>query len=217
MSEVRQIWIPGPAGHLEAMLRVANCPEAGAVVAHPHPLHGGTMHNPVVFHVERALHRLGWTTLRFNFRGTGDSVGIHDQGRGEIEDVGAAAAWLRGLLSGKPLYLIGYSFGSLCSLRFLQEHPHHGVAGMVAIGLPVREYDLGAPESVSVPIGVIQGSEDEFGSPEEVRLALRNTREQAVVQAVPGASHLFPGRPGDAAAAAVHVIGQIGAPISAAT
>jgi alpha/beta superfamily hydrolase len=171
------------------------------------------MDNPVVFHVERELHRLGWTTLRFNFRGVGSSDGVHDQGRGEMEDVGAAVAWLRGLLSGKPLYLVGYSFGSLCSLKFLQAHPHHGVSGMVAIGLPVREYDLGAPESVSVPIGVVQGSEDEFGSPEEVRHALRNTREKAVVQAVPGTPHLFPRRAGDAGAAVVQVIGQIGAPV----
>jgi alpha/beta superfamily hydrolase len=213
MSEVRQLWIPGPAGRLQALLRVANCPEAGAVVAHPHPLHGGTMRNPVVFHVERALHRLGWTTLRFNFRGVEESDGAYDQGLGEVDDVAASTAWLRGLLSGKPLYLVGYSFGSLCSLKFLQEHPHHGIAGMVAIGLPVREYDLGAPQTISAPIGVVQGSEDEFGSPEEVRHALGNTREKAVVQAVPGASHLFPGRAGEAATAVVHVIGQIGAPI----
>jgi len=205
MSEVRQIWIPGPAGRLEAMLRVANCPEAGAVVAHPHPLHGGTMHNPVVFHVERALHRLGWTTLRFNFRGADESEGV--------DDVGAAAAWLRGLLSGKPLYLVGYSFGSLCSLKFLQLHPHHGISGMVAVGLPVREYDLGEPETVPVPIGVVQGTEDEFGSPDEVRHGLRSTREPAVVQAVPGATHLFPRQAGEAAEAVVQVIGRIGGPI----
>mgnify|MGYP001824418419 CR=1 FL=1 len=213
MSEVRQIWIPGPAGRLQALLRVANCPEAGAVVAHPHPLHGGTMRNPVVFHVERELHRLGWTTLRFNFRGVGTSDGTHDQGRGEVEDLGAAAAWLRGLLSGKPLFLVGYSFGSLCALKYLQQHAHHGIAGVTAIGLPVREYDLGALESISVPIGVVQGGEDEFGSPAEVRRALASTREPAVVQELPGATHLFPRRAGEAAQAVVQVMGRIGGPL----
>jgi alpha/beta superfamily hydrolase len=205
MSEVRQIWIPGPAGRLEAMLRVANCPEAGAVVAHPHPLHGGTMHNPVVFHVERELHRLGWTTLRFNFRGT-----IPEDG---ADDIGAAAAWLRGLLSGKPLYLVGYSFGSLCSLRFMQGHLHHCVAGFVAIGLPVREYDLGNLTTIDLPLGVVQGTEDEFGSPEEVRSVLQGVPGTSVVHEVGGASHLFPRQAGDAAAGVVRIMKQIGAPV----
>ena len=209
MSEVRQIWIPGPEDRLEAMLRVANCPEAGAVVAHPHPLHGGTMHNPVVFHVERELHRLGWTTLRFNFRGAVPRDGA--------DDMGAAAAWLRGLLSGKPLYLVGYSFGSLCSLRFLQDHLHHCVAGFVAIGLPVREYDLGDLSLVNIPMAVVQGSEDEFGSPEEVRNALQSTRKPAAIEEVAGAGHLFPRRAGDAAAAVVRMMARIGAPLAGPT
>lgn len=213
MSEVRQIWIPGPAGRLQALLRVANCPEAGAVVAHPHPLHGGTMRNPVVFHVERELHRLGWTTLRFNFRGVGSSDGSHDQGRGEVDDVGAAAAWLRGLLSGKPLYLVGYSFGSLCSLKYLQQHPHHGVSGMVAIGLPVREYDIGDLSQVHVPLAIVQGTRDEFGSPTEVRRSLEPLPSPAVIEEVQGAPHLFPRRAGEAAAAVVRAVEAIGGPL----
>ncbi len=205
MSEVRQLSIPGPAGRLDAMLRVANCPEAGAVVAHPHPLHGGTMRNPVVFHVERELHRLGWTTLRFNFRGADESEGA--------DDVGAAAAWLRGLLSGKPLYLVGYSFGSLCSNRFLQDHPHHGVAGFVAIGLPVRDYHLGDLSLVRIPMAVVQGTDDQFGSPKEVRHALSGTPAPAVIEEVEGADHLFPRRAGEAAEAVLRAIGAIGAPV----
>ena len=206
MSEVRQIWIPGPAGRLESMLRVANCPEAGAVVAHPHPLHGGTMHNPVVFHVERELHRSGWTTLRFNFRGVDENDGV--------DDVGAATAWLRGLLSGKPLYLVGYSFGSLCGIRFLQDHADHGVAGFVAIGLPVREYDLGDRSRINIPMAVVQGTEDEFGSPGEVRSALQGTKAPVHVEEVPEATHLFPRRAGDAAAAVIIAMTRIGAPVT---
>ena len=217
MSEVRQLSIPGPAGRLEAMLRVANCPEAGAVVAHPHPLHGGTMDNPVVFHVERALHRLGWTTLRFNFRGVGTSAGEYDQGCGEVDDVGSAVAWLRGLLSGKPLYLVGYSFGSLCALRFLQDHPHHGVSGLVAVGLPVREYDLGDLSLMRIPLAVVQGTRDEFGSPGEVRRRLAGLQLPATIEEVQGAPHLFPRRAGEAAEAVVRAIEAIGAPVSGVT
>jgi hypothetical protein len=171
------------------------------------------MRNPVVFHVERELHRLGWTTLRFNFRGVGGSDGSHDHGRGEVDDVGAAAAWLRGLLSGKPLYLVGYSFGSLCSLKFLQQHPHHGIAGMVAIGLPVREYDLGDLSQVHVPLAVVQGTRDEFGSPAEVRQRLDGLRPPATIEEVQGAPHLFPRRAGEAAAAVVRAAEAIGGPV----
>jgi alpha/beta superfamily hydrolase len=174
------------------------------------------MHNPVVFHVERELHRLGWTTLRFNFRGVGASDGTHDEGQGEIDDIGSAVAWTRGLTLGRPLYLIGYSFGSLCGLRYLEDH-HHGVDGFTAIGLPVREYELGDVSAVNVPIRVVQGSQDEFGEPDEVARALESTQEPARVFTVKNASHLFPGQTHDAATAVVEAILSMGAPTGAAT
>ena len=140
MSEVRKLWIPGPEGRLEASLRVACPARAAAVVAHPHPLHGGTLHNPVVFHTERELHRAGLTTLRFNFRGVGSSEGTFDEGRGETQDVGAAASWLRGVALGTPLLLVGYSFGSVCSIAHAARD--RNVRGIVAIGMPVRLYEF---------------------------------------------------------------------------
>ena len=93
MGDVRRLWIEGPTGKLEAALRPTGTPRAAAVIAHPHPLYGGTLHNPVVFHADRELNRMGLWTLRFNFRGVGESDGFHDEGRGEIADVGACAAW----------------------------------------------------------------------------------------------------------------------------
>ena len=103
MGEIRKLWIPGPAGRLEAALRAA-CPSHGAaVLAHPHPLYGGTLHNPVIFHADRELNRAGLTTLRFNFRGVGESEGVHDEGRGELGDWAAATAWLRGMALEGPL------------------------------------------------------------------------------------------------------------------
>ncbi len=209
MGEVRRFWFEGPAGRLEGMLRAAADPSAAAVVAHPHPLHGGTLHNPVVFHAERELHRLGWTTLRFNFRGVGASDGVHDQGLGEVEDLAAAVAWIRGLAPGKPLCLVGYSFGSLCGLRYL-ERRRHGVDRFTAIGLPVREYDLGDVAALDLPIGVVQGTMDEFGSPGEVREALKAARHPVKLLTVADATHLFPGKVQEAASAVVETCRTLG-------
>ena len=191
-GEVRQLWIPGPVGRLEATLRVATPAHALAVIAHPHPQHGGTLHNPVVFHTARELNRIGLTTLRFNFRGVGSSEGTHDDGEGETADVGAAVAWLRGLARDLPLLAIGYSFGSWCALRHAASDP--AVAGLVAIGLPSRRYDLVETiQRFGRPLAAVQGELDEFGSPDEVRSLLSIGRPAGLVHAIPGAEHLFPG------------------------
>jgi len=201
MSDVRRLWIPGPVGRLEAALRVAHAPTALAIVAHPHPQHGGTLDNAVVFHAERELHRLGLTTLRFNFRGAGASDGVHDEGRGEVEDVAAAAAWLRGLADDLPLLLVGYSFGSWCALRHAARDS--SVRGLIAIGLPVGIYDVAASVAVlGRPFAVVQAEADEFGDPDAVRAALRNARPVADLRIVGGTTHLFAGKAREAAAEA---------------
>jgi alpha/beta superfamily hydrolase len=199
VSRVRRLWFEGPAGRLEALLRVACPARAAAVVAHPHPQYGGTMQNPVVFHVDRELHRAGLTTLRFNFRGVGASDGEHDNGVGEVEDVGAAVTWLRGVAVGLPLLLVGYSFGSRCALQWGREDPE--VSALVAIGMPVRLYDFGDLERLTKPLAVVQGANDEFGPPEEVRPLVE--RAGGSLHVVEGASHLFPNQARDAAAAVV--------------
>ncbi|HEX6849834.1 MAG TPA: alpha/beta fold hydrolase [Candidatus Polarisedimenticolaceae bacterium] len=199
MGDVRRLWIEGPTGRLEAALRSAAAPCATAVIAHPHPLYGGTLHNPVVFHADRELNRAGLITLRFNFRGVGESDGFHDEGRGEIADVAACAAWIRGLTPELPLVLVGYSFGSRCSILHALEDRR--VAAVVAVGLPLRVLDLSAVAALDRPLGVVQGSRDAFGSPDEVRaLAPR-----ADVRVLDGAEHLFPGRAPDAGRAVAEV------------
>src|SRR3954463_12718695 len=97
---IKSFFLDGPAGRLEALLNEGR-PDAthAALVCHPHPLFGGTMHNKVVFHATKALHGFGFPTLRFNFRGAGLSEGTHDEGRGEVEDVRAALEWLEHELS----------------------------------------------------------------------------------------------------------------------
>jgi len=209
MSEVRRLWIPGPAGRLEAALRIAERPLATAVVAHPHPLHGGTLDNAVVFHAERELHRAGLTTLRFNFRGVGGSEGQHDDGHGEVEDVAAAVAWLRGLGDSVPALLVGYSFGSWCAIRCALGDP--SIRGVVAIGLPVSIYDLAPPvASLGRPLAVIQADADEFGSLDAVREVLAHARPPALLRVVPGTTHLFPGKARQAAAEVVAAVQQLG-------
>ena len=194
---------------LEAALRAAESPRALAVIAHPHPLYGGTMHNPVVFHVDRELHRAGVTTLRFNFRGVGASEGAHDEGRGEVDDVAAAAAWLRGNSPPAPLILAGYSFGSRAGLQQALRDP--AVAGVLAIGLPVRLWDFRELRSLRRPFGVVQGSLDPFGSPEAVVTAVAGMDPPAVVRILEGADHFFPRQAQQVAAAAVAIVeGQLG-------
>src|ERR1700748_49954 len=107
----------GPAGRLEAVLSTG-VEDAlyAAVVAHPHPLGGGTMHNKVVYHAAKAFSAFGLPVLRFNFRGTGLSEGAHDEGRGEVDDVRAALDWLHARF-GLPILFAGFSFGSNVGLR----------------------------------------------------------------------------------------------------
>ena len=204
MGVAKTLVVPGPAGKLEAALRTAESPRSAVVLAHPHPLFGGTLHNPVVFHADRELNRAGFTTLRFNFRGVEGSDGFHDDGRGEIGDVAAAAVWLRERVPGVPLILVGYSFGSHCSIAYAAQDRF--VAGVVAIGLPVRIWAFEDLPSLTCPLAVVQGTCDEFGSIEEVRAAMSRMAAPVRLFEVAGASHLFPGRAKEAAMRIVEAV-----------
>ncbi len=197
VAYVRKLWIEGPAGRLEGALRVACPARAAAVLSHPHPLHGGTLHNPVIFHADRALWNAGFITLRFNFRGVGTSEGQHDDGRGEVDDVGHVVRWLRGVAPGLPLVLVGYSFGVRCSLLHMLRDPD--VAALGAIGLPLRLYPFTELAELGRPYAVVQGSADELGPLEDVRTILDGADPAARLHVVDGASHLFPGNAPQAA------------------
>lgn len=197
MADARTVFLDGPAGRIEAALRSATRPRGAAVLAHPHPLYGGTLHNPVIFHADRALHGAGWTTLRFNFRGVGRSEGFHDDGRGEASDVGAAIDRLRGEVRDVPLLVVGYSFGARAGLMWALGDPR--VEGMIAIGLPTRIWRFDEIPSFGRPIAVVQGSKDEFGPLDEVRRVLAPAVPSARLWVIDGAPHLFPGRAQEAA------------------
>jgi alpha/beta superfamily hydrolase len=199
VGRVRKLWIEGPQGRLEAALRTAERPRAAAVLAHPHPLYGGTLGNPVVFHADRELNRAGFATLRFNFRGVGSSDGSHDEGRGEVEDLDHAAIWLRGVAPGVPFLVVGYSFGALCAVRHAVRDER--TDGVIAIGLPVRLYPVDEVRALAQPFAVIQGGADEFGSPDEVRSRVADARHPVDLRVVDGATHYFPARAPEAATA----------------
>src|SRR5947207_9442315 len=116
-SSIRALFLSGPTGRLEALLNAGseNATHA-ALVCHPHPLYGGTLHNKVVFHAMKALNSFGFPVLRFNFRGAGLSQGEHDHGLGEVDDVRAALDWLDGEFH-LPIIFAGFSFGAAVGLR----------------------------------------------------------------------------------------------------
>ena len=155
----------GPDGRLEALLNMGR-PDApyAAMVCHPHPLFGGTMHNKVVYHAMKAFQAYGLPVLRFNFRGAGLSEGTHDNGRGEVGDVRAALDWLEQEYH-LPLLFAGFSFGSSVGMRACCGDER--VKGMVALGLPVqaggREYHYSFLSACAEPKLFISGDADEFG------------------------------------------------------
>ena len=131
---IRSLFLAGPAGRLEALLN-AGSPNAthAAIVCHPHPLFGGTLHNKVVFHAMKALNSFGFPVLRFNFRGTGLSEGEHASGVGEVEDVRKALDWLETEFN-LPIIFAGFSFGAAVGLRAAYDDPR--VPALIALGLP---------------------------------------------------------------------------------
>jgi uncharacterized protein len=190
----RKFFLAGPAGRLEATLwtTAKTAPGLSAVVCHPHPLFGGTMHNKVVFRVARTLHALGLPVLRFNFRGAGLSAGRHDQGRGEADDVRAAIAWLAGEFPGRALLLAGFSFGAWVGLRVGCEDER--IAELIGLGLPVNDSDLSYLRGCAKPKLLLQGERDQYGAHDRLEALFAALPEPKRLEFVPGADHFFTGQ-----------------------
>lgn len=194
-TNIRSLFLDGPAGRLEALLN-AGAAEAthAAVVCHPHPLFGGTLHNKVVFRAMKALNGFGFPVLRFNFRGAGLSAGEHDQGRGEVEDVRTALDWLdRGFRL--PLIFAGFSFGAWVGLR--AACPDARVAALIALGTPAnvegQAYAYDFLPGCAKPKLFVSGARDQFGPPGEVERIVAAAAEPKWLVRVPGADHFFQG------------------------
>ena len=197
MAEVfhRRFFLQGPAGRLEATLwtQPENEPaRLSAVVCHPHPLFGGTLHNKVVYQVAKTLHRLGVPVLRFNFRGAGTSEGKHDNGRGERDDVRAAVDFLAENFSAAQILLAGFSFGAAVGLRAGCSDAR--VAELVGLGLPADKSDLTFLASCRKPKLFVQGARDQYGSEENVRKLVAASPEPKQLVFVDGADHFFAGK-----------------------
>lgn len=185
---LRHVSVYGDAGRLEALYR--DIPEARgvAVVCHPDPVHGGTLHNKVVFRAARGLEGADVATLRFNFRGAGASQGRHDEGEGEQRDVEAALEWARKRHPGVPMFAGGFSFGSWVSSRVACEAPE--VDAVFLIGAPINKYDLGYLARCRKPKLLIHGERDEFGDADTLASWVASWPMSEMVL-VDGADHFF--------------------------
>lgn len=201
-STIRSLFLNGPAGRLEALLN-AGSPHAthAAVVCHPHPLFGGTLHNKVVFHTMKALNNFGFPVLRFNFRGTGLSEGEHDQGRGEVDDVRAALDWLDSEFH-LPLIFAGFSFGAAVGLR--AACPDERVKAAISLGTPVaptssknqlpRTYSFDFLRTCAKPKLFVSGSRDQFGPRKRLEDLVASASDPKRLVLIEDADHFFAGR-----------------------
>jgi alpha/beta superfamily hydrolase len=196
-SSIRSLFLNGPAGRLEALLNAgAENTTHAALVCHPHPLFGGTLHNKVVFHAMKALNSFGYPVLRFNFRGAGLSQGEHNHGDGEVEDVRTALDWLDSEFH-LPLILAGFSFGAAVGLRVAC--PDARVEAVIGLGLPVatiddRIYDFEFLQNCTKPKLFISGDRDQFGPRAKLEKVVEALPEPKKLLIVEGAQQYNEGR-----------------------
>ncbi len=197
----RSFFLKGQAGRIEAMLWTTpqGNPRFAAVVCHPHPLFGGTMHNKVVFQAAKTLQHHGVPVLRFNFRGVGLSEGVHDRGAGEREDVRTGLDYLAEEFPGLPILLTGFSFGSWVGLQAGCEDSR--VTDLIGLGIPVNHSNLTFLRTCAKPKLFVQGANDQFGSRESVESLFHTLPEPKDLVLVENADHFFTGYLGDMSAA----------------
>lgn len=201
-NSIRSFFLDGPAGRLEALLNAgAEDAAYAAVVCHPHPLFGGTLHNKVVFHTMKALNSFGFPVLRFNFRGAGLSHGEHDLGAGEVEDVRAALDWLEAEFH-LPIILAGFSFGAAVGLRVAC--PDARVKNVIGVGTPVapvagareapRTYTFDFLRECAKPKLFVSGTRDRFGPQAGLESLVASLPEPKKLVMIEDADHFFEGR-----------------------
>jgi alpha/beta superfamily hydrolase len=187
--------VPGPVGRLEGILEGPAEPRFAAVVCHPHPAMGGTMHSHATYRLAKAVVAKGGASLRFNTRGTGLSSGSYDAGRGEADDARAALAFLAAARPGVKLLSCGFSFGAWMALLAGGEDPR--VASLLLAGVALRAPGLedfresGRLRAVEKPVAVVQAEADDLGPPAEIEEALEGSRGPRRLAVVPRAGHLF--------------------------
>lgn len=195
---IESFFVEGPAGRLEAILEEPEAPEGeapreAALVCHPHPLHGGTLHNKVVHRLARGLRRSGCAVLRFNFRGVNLSAGSHDEGRGEVEDARACLLELRRRYPTLPWTLAGFSFGSRVAADLAASLGDAGPGRLIVVGFPTVFREFQALEQYRGARIFIQSTHDEFGPPNEIQALYDRLWEPKKLIWIEAGDHFFAG------------------------
>jgi alpha/beta superfamily hydrolase len=191
MRKIESLFLPGPAGRLEALLEEPEdlAPKEAALVCHPHPQHGGTMHNKVVYRIARGLRSTGAVVLRLNYRGVNLSEGTYDEGEGELEDARIALGYLRERYPQLPVTVAGFSFGSRIALRL-----GCGIARrVIAVGFPAAYKDKASLDTCTTPRVFIQSTHDQFGSVEQIESIVAPLPEPKQLRLVEAQDHFFLG------------------------
>ncbi|MGH7248459.1 MAG: alpha/beta hydrolase, partial [Pseudomonadota bacterium] len=190
---MESLFLNGPAGRLEALLEEPDgeAPGEVALVCHPHPQHGGTMHNKVVYRIARGLRAAGAAVLRFNYRGVNLSAGAYDRGVGELADARAALQFLRGRYPELPFTLAGFSFGSRIALRL--GCPLEGVRRVIAVGFPAVGQDHAWLETCNRPKIFVQSMHDEFGPVPDLESVFARLPEPKRLVLIDAGNHFFAG------------------------
>ena len=186
--------IPGSVGVLEAKLWVprGGAPaKAACAVCHPHPLHGGTMDNTVVFRTARGLELAGLAVLRFNFRGVGGSEGVHDGRGGEEEDLAAALDHLEGEFPGLDLWAAGFSFGARTAASYARKDAR--ISRVVLVALPVKAFDCSFVREIKKPGLVLMAGNDECGTLADLRRSFPDLYPGLETDEIPEVDHYFQG------------------------
>lgn len=192
MSRLGTFTFDGPAGLIEGLYRPGSVrPARAAVLSHPHPSFGGTMHNKVVFRAAKAFERLGYPSLRYNFRGVGRSRGSFADGVGEAEDARAALDWMAGEHRDLPLVHCGFSFGNSVGTPVAADHPR--VDRLVCLGTATASFPFERLADVSLPKLFVQGAHDEHGPLDELRAGLARVARPWRLVVVEDADHFFAG------------------------
>ena len=197
MAQLLALDIPAPHGILDGLLRLpdgsesagAPAPRMAAVVCHPHPQFGGTMHNKVVFRIAQALGELGMPALRFNFRGVGRSSGTYDEGRGEADDVRAALDEMAARYPASLLLLAGFSFGAWVGLPVGAADPR--VTHLIGVGIPVALLSTNTLRGCVKPKLFVQGALDQYGPQSMLVAWYVQVSDPKRLSIVPNADHFF--------------------------
>ena len=191
----KEFLIPGPTGQLEVIASAVREPitqrQVVGVICHPHPLFGGTMHNKVVSTLVRAFNNLGVPAVRFNFRGVGLSEGVHDEGKGELQDLLTVIAWAKAQYPDAEVWLAGFSFGAAISA-------HAATLGvctrLVSVAPPVPRFDLPTLPAINCPWIVVQGESDDVVIPQDVYAWVETRQPRPRLLRIEGAGHFFHGQ-----------------------